>query len=858
MHVSGHRLFRIGSSLLLAVLALSALLGAQGSNVKAGPQAPAVKAGDVKADYERAYGLRDRVQDKLFNVPDAPAWVEKTTKFSYRKTVKGGNQFVLVDASAATKAPAFDHEKLAAALSTAASAKYTAVTLPFSTFTFVEDMKAIEFTIGGGGRGGGGRGTGAGAPGEPAPAVPRWHCTLTDYQCTRRAAAPPGAPGQGRGRGGAAPAGAQAAEQPQVRVSPDGKTEAFIQNFNVYIRPVRREGDGAPRAPEPGGVQTTPPSRNVTPLSWDGSEGEAYTINSVAWSPDSKKIAAYRRRPGYRRLVNYVQSSPEDQLQPKFSSNYYQKPGDVVDLDQPVLFDLDAKRAIGVDNALFPNPYSNGRIEWRKDSRAFTFDYNQRGHQLYRVIEVDATTGKARTVVEETSKAFIDYRRATAGTTDSGRMYRYDVGDGKEVIWMSERDGWSHLYLYDGATGRVKNQITKGNWAVHFVERVDEERRQIWFTANGKDEGKDPYFLHSFRINFDGTELTRFTTADAMHSVSWSPSRDYYVDTYSRVDAPHVSELHRTIDRSLVMELERADATEILATGWKAPEVFVAKGRDGTTDIWGIIIRPTNFDPKKKYPVIENIYAGPQGSFVPKTFSTQTGMQSLAELGFIVVQIDGMGTANRSKAFHDVAWKNLGDAGFPDRIPWHKAVAAKYPSYDISRVGVYGTSAGGQSAMGAVLFHPEFYKAAAAASGCHDNRMDKIWWNEQWMGWPLGPEYAASSNMENASKLQGNLLLIYGEMDTNVDPSSTMQVVNKLLQANKNFELVALPNSNHTGGGEYGDHKRYDFFVRYLRGLEPPPWSALKPRPAPPTAPTSSLLDESALPWVAAETWDWN
>src|SRR5476649_1074035 len=218
------------------------------------------------------------------------------------------------------------------------------------------------------------------------------------------------------------------------------------------------------------------------------------------------------------------------------------------------------------------------------------------------------------------------------------------------------------------------------------------------------------------------------------------------------------------------MEIERGDVSALTAAGWKAPEIFVAKGRDGATDIWGVIIRPTNFDPSTQYPVIENIYAGPQGSFVPQVFSTQAGMQTMAELGFIVVQIDGMGTANRSKAFHDVAWKDLGDAGFPDRILWHKAVAAKYPYYDISRVGIYGTSAGGQNAMGAVLFHPEFYKAAAAASGCHDNRMDKMWWNEQWMGWPIGPQYAASSNMENASKLQGALLLIYGEMDTNVDP----------------------------------------------------------------------------------------
>jgi dipeptidyl aminopeptidase/acylaminoacyl peptidase len=401
----------------------------------------------------------------------------------------------------------------------------------------------------------------------------------------------------------------------------------------------------------------------------------------------------------------------------------------------------------------------------------------------------------------------------------------------------------------------VKNQITKGDWAVHFVEQVDEEARQIWFTANGMDAGKDPYFLHAFRINFDGTGLTRLTTADAMHTVTFSPKRDYYVDSYSRVDQPPVSELHRTSDGSLSMELERADIAALTGTGWRPPEVFVAKGRDGATDIWGVIVRPTTFDPTKKYPVIENIYAGPQGSFVPKTFSNQLGMQTLAELGFIVVQMDGMGTGNRSKAFHDVAWKNLGDAGFPDRILWHKAVAAKYPYYDVTRVGVYGTSAGGQNAMGAVLFHPEFYKAAAASSGCHDNRMDKIWWNEQWMGWPLGPEYAASSNMENAAKLQGRLLLIYGEMDTNVDPSSTMQVVNRLILANKDFELVAIPNAGHTSGGAYGDHKRFDFFVRSLRGAEPPAWGTLVQPGAPLAPPAISTLDETALPWVAAEDW---
>jgi dipeptidyl aminopeptidase/acylaminoacyl peptidase len=264
-----------------------------------------------------------------------------------------------------------------------------------------------------------------------------------------------------------------------------------------------------------------------------------------------------------------------------------------------------------------------------------------------------------------------------------------------------------------------------------------------------------------------------------------------------------------------------------LATGWRPPEVFVSKARDGVTDIWGIVVRPFTFDSTKRYPVIEQIYAGPQGSFVPKAWGGGQGLMSTAELGFVLVQIDGMGTNNRSKAFHDVAWKNLGDAGFPDRILWHKAVNAKYPWYDISRVGVYGTSAGGQNAAGAVLFHGDFYDAAFASSGCHDNRMDKIWWNELWMG-EMGPHYEASSNVVHADKLRGKLFLAVGEYDTNVDPASTMQVVDALVRAGKDFELLVVPNGGHgaTGSGSTGVRKRNDFFMRSLHGVNPPDWNS--------------------------------
>ena len=504
-------------------------------------------------------------------------------------------------------------------------------------------------------------------------------------------------------------------------------------------------------------------------------------------------------------------------------------------MEQPVVFNLELKKQFVPARDEFPNAYAQSPLAWRRDSRGVSFEYNQRGHQAFKVIEIDATTGVARTVAGDTAKTFFSYY---------GKKYRFDVNDGREVVWMSERDGWNHLYLYDAATGAVKNQITKGPWVVRGVDRVDEERRQVYFTASGMHAGKDPYLIHYFRVNLDGTGLTPLTTEDGNHSVVFSRDYSHYVDTWSRVDAPPVVAMKRTNDQKTVMELERADVTALLKTGWRMPEVFTSTARDGKTDIWGIIIRPTNFDPNRRYPVIEYIYAGPHSSFVPKAFSTHTSLQAQAELGFIVVQIDGMGTSNRSKAFHDVAWKNIKDAGFPDRILWHRAVAAKYSYYDITRVGIYGHSAGGQNAMGALLFHPDFYKVAVSSCGCHDNRMDKISWNEQWMGWPVGPEYGASSNVDNAHLLKGRLLLSVGELDTNVDPASTLQVAAALIRANKDFDFIVLPGQGHSAGGAYGERKRFDFFVRHLRNVTPPAWNESDPNPPGTTTKLTAAEDD--------------
>ena len=748
-----------------------------------------IAAQPTPADYERALDINQKYHDLVDHLPGQVHWIEGTDRFVYRRTIPGGYEFVEVNAQTQTSKPAFDHRRLAAVLSKAMGEEIKPEELPFQDLHLDKDGQTFRFLR------------------ERA----FWRCDLVTYTC-EKASPPSGRYFSADDDGGydSTPKAINGAAH-GVK-SPDGKWLAFVENYNLAVRPANIKPDEA--------------ARQTAILSEDGSEGNYYSVNTIAWSPDSKRVFVCRIRPGYRRLIHYVESSPADQLQPEYSTMVYPKPGDVLPLFQPVLFAIDAKQELPIDNTLFPNPYELTNFAWRKDSRTLTFEYNQRGHQVYRVIEVDAASGKTRTLIEETSKTFINYEPLTRGQYDHGKYFRYDIADGKEIVWASERNGWEHLYLINGQTGAVEHQITRGNWVVRAVDRVDEAGREIYFEASGMNPGEDPYYVHGYKIGFDGTGLTPLSPEEADHALSYSSDGKYYVDTYSRLDLRPVMGLRRSSDASLVMTVDKADDTRLVAAGWKPAEPFHAKGRDGKTDIWGVIWRPANFEPGKKYPVVEDIYAGPQGSFVPKDFTTR--VEPLTELGFVVAQIDGMGTNNRSRAFHDVAWRNLKDAGFPDRILWHKAVAARYSWYDISRgVGIFGTSAGGQSAMGALLFHPEFYTVAVANSGSHDNRMDKIWWNEQWMGWPVGPWYSDSSNVDNAWRLKGKLLLVMGEMDKNVDPSTTLQVVDRLIKAGKDFDFLEVPGGGHGAGGRYGERLLMDFFVRNLMDAPTPDWNKL-------------------------------
>jgi dipeptidyl-peptidase-4 len=562
---------------------------------------------------------------------------------------------------------------------------------------------------------------------------------------------------------------------------------AFVRDCNVWVR----NSDGTER-----------------PISTDGFIDNEFKEDCIYPSTDGKYAVAWQCKPGTKRLIHMVESSPKNQLQPKLSSIPYLKPGDNVEVKRPRLFDLVARQEILVDDNLFRKPYALTNIGWSKDGKKYRFVFNERGHQHLRLLEI-GLGGAVKVLVDESSGTFIDYYN---------KMYHKIMESKDEILWTSERDGWNHLYLFDLKDGTLKNQVTKGEWVIRSVESVDEDMRRIWFQGYGMVPGQDPYYAHLACVNFDGSGLRVVTEGDGTHTWKWSLDKRFLIDSWSRVDFPPCTAVRDAETGKEIVQLEQVRVEPLIDAGWVAPERFAAPGRDSQTSIYGVIIRPTDLDPSKKDPVLEQIYAGPQGYYTPKTFQTFPNSRRLADQGYILVLLDGMGTNWRSKAFHNVAYKNLKDGGFPDRIAWIRSAAETRPWMDLSRVGCYGGSAGGQNAAAAVLHHSDFYKAASASAGCHDNRMDKLWWNELWMGYPVDDSYRESSNVTHAHKLGGALMLAVGEMDTNVDPSSTMQLVHALIEADKDFDLVFVPGGDHhVSSLPYVMRKQDRFFQRHLQ-----------------------------------------
>ncbi|HXO00354.1 MAG TPA: DPP IV N-terminal domain-containing protein [Candidatus Acidoferrales bacterium] len=746
------------------------------------------------ADYQHAEKFLGYNTSPLVFHRVRPTWLPNDDRFWYRDSGPDGVTFILFDAARGTHQPAFDHAKLAAALSAAAGKTYEPAHLPFMTFDFSADQQSISFTLRG----------------------QNWKCDLQAYSCASepKAAEPAAAP------------------IPEVK-SPDGKSAAFIRDWNLWVRDIA--------------------SGKETQVTTDGVKDFGYATDNAGWihsdraillwSPDSKKIATFQqdqRGTGEMYLVETKVGHP------KLEAWKYPLPGDdVVTTIQRVIINLDGAKVIRLQ--LPPDQHRStlcddvacrggewADVEWSPDASHLAFVSTSRDHKHEQLRVADAATGAVRDVLEETV--------ATQFESGNGRVnWRY-LPASNEIIWSSERADWSHLYLYDLATGKLKNQITSGDWAVTQLLRVDEKNRVLYFLADGREKD-NPYFTQLYRIGFDGKNLALLTPEDGNHDVSLSPSGRFFVDSSSTPDVPRVTVVRDDAGK-LLSNVAKEDISRLLASGWKPPVPITVKARDGVTDLYGLMYQPTNLDRSKKYPIINNIYPGPQGGSVTNwSFEAvaRGDCQALAELGFVVVQIEGMGNPLRSKKFHDLYFGNMGDNTLPDQIAGMKELAAKYPWIDIDRAGIYGHSGGGYAAAGAMFRYPDFFKVGISESGNHDNREYEDDWGERYQGLlvknPDGTtNYDDQANQNLAKNLKGHLLLAHGTMDDNVPPYNTLLVVDALIKANKDFDLLLLPNQHHGYGAEslYMTRRRWDYFVRYLLGAEPPREYELHP-PAPGT-----------------------
>lgn len=621
------------------------------------------------------------------------------------------------------------------------------------------------------------------------------------------------------------PGGRQTARRTDVP-SPDGTRTAFIRDWNLWVRDV---ATGAERA-----------------LTTDGVENYGYATDNAGWrksdrpillwSPDSKKIATFQQD---QRNVGEMYLVHTESGHPTLEAWKYPLPGDeTVTMIERVIIEVDEPRVIRLRMA--PDQHRSSLcddivcrggdwadVQWSPDAAKLAFVSTSRDHRHEQLRIADAATGEVRDVLEERVSTFFE--------SGNGRVNWSVLFGSNEVIWFSERDNWGQLYLYDLTTGRLKHQITSGEGNVTQVLRVDEAARRIYFQAVGKEPGRNPYYTHFYRIGFDGKNLQLLTPENATHEISLSPSGRYFVDTYSTPEVPPVAVV-RDADGREVMPLEKADISKLVATGWRPPTPIVVKARDGRTDLYGLMFKPTNLDPSRKYPIVNHIYPGPQsGSVGGRTFSAARGdSQALAELGFIVVEIDGMGTPWRSKAFHEAYYGNLGDNTLPDQVAGMKELATRYPWIDLERAGIWGHSGGGYAAAGAMFRYPDFFKVGISESGNHDNRAYEDDWAEKWMGLLTDETRAAyedQANQTHAGNLKGHLLLAHGTLDNNVPPYNTLLVVEALIKANKDFDLLMLPNQRHGFGDMslYMTRRRWDYFVRYLMGAEPPKEYQLTP-----------------------------
>ena len=745
-------------------------------------------------DYQRAESfLSPNTRALMLNGSVAPNWFEDSRMW-YRNTINKGVEFIIVDAEKKTRKAAFDHQRIANAISNK-DTTYEALNLPFRSFKYIKNGRSISFDIDN----------------------KTYTCNLRNYRCTSNIK-------EKAATGDDSPRARYLRERTRV-LSPDGKQAAFIRDYNLWVRDAS--------------------NKKERQLTFDGVEEFGYATNNagwtkgpgpvVLWSPDSKKIATFQhdsRGVGEMYMVSTKSGHPE------LSQWKYPLPGDslIFRISRVIINVQSGSEELAtvpevIRLKMQPDQHRStsddhiaGRggkfldVRWSKDAKTVAFVSSSRDHKEAQLRVANTETGEVRDIMKEVQKTYFE-------SGDGFSNWHY-LSKTNEVIWFSERDNWGHLYLIDLKTGKIKNRITQGQWAVQQLRYVDRENRKIYFSAGGKEDG-DPYYWHYYSVNMDGSNLKLLTPEYAHHTVNFSPKFKYFVDTYSTPVTPPVSVL-RDMNGNKLVKLEEADISQLKAAGWKPPTQTKTKARDGVTDIYGLMYKPTNFDPNRKYPVLNPLYPGPQsGSVGSRTFRTsRSDKQAVAELGFIVIEVDAMGTPGRSKSFHDAYYGNMGDNGLPDQVEAIKQLGALNQWMDLDRIGIYGGSGGGFASTGGILRYPDFYKVAVSGSGNHDNATYEDDWGEKWQGMLIRNEDGSTSydNQANhllADNLKGKLLLGHGTLDGNVPVNNTLLMAKALIDANKDFDMLIFPNKGH-GLGQYWMRRRWDYFVRHLIGVEPP------------------------------------
>jgi len=743
-------------------------------------------------DYERAERLMGYNTEPLVDRSSVrPNWLPDD-RFWYRVLIPQGSEFILVDPAKGTRNAAFDQQKLAAALSAATGKSYQAAMLPFQFFSFSADQKAIIFQDDG----------------------EQWKCGLQTYICTADTSAATlnttaNTGGRRGSRGG------------NEVLSPDGKRAAFIKEYNLWVRDVK--------------------TNQQTQLTTDGIKNFGYATDNAGWttsdrpillwSPDSKKIATNKQD---ERNVSDMYLVSTNVGKPTLKTWKYPLPGDKeIAAIQRVIINVDVPKVIVLQippdahRSTFSDDISMEDVNWTEDGSQLAFISTSRDHKQEKVRIADAATGSVREVFGETVPTQYESGWGSAN-------WKY-LQKSNEILWFSERDNWGHLYLYNSSTGQLKNQITKGDWVVTKMLKVDEKNRTIYFTADGR-EPENPYFSQLCKIGFDGKHFAVLTPEAGNHQITLSPAGKYFIDRYSKPNVSPVTVL-RDMNGKLLVNLEKTDVSRLVATGWHPPVPITIKAHDGKTDLYGLMFTPTNLDAQKKYPVVDYIYPGPQGGSVGSwSFAASRGdNQALAELGFVVVEIEGTSNPLRSKIFHDMSYGNMSENTLPDQVTGIRQLAQKYTYLDTSRVGIWGHSGGGFATATAMFRYPDFFKVGISESGNHDNRNYEDDWGERYDGLVTMSDYEAHANENYAKNLKGKLMLAHGMMDNNVPPQNTLLVVEALEKANKDYDLVIFPNSAH-GYGSYSPYmmrRRWDYFVKNLLGAEPPKEYQLKSKPDP-------------------------